>query len=118
MKKIPNPFTPEQLAMLRGELESALAKLERSMKSSRRAARPVKLDQTSVGRLSRIDAIQNQSLTQGLQAREHARAALLAGALARLDEGTYGLCTGCEEAIQFERLSVFPETPTCSRCAR
>lgn len=104
--------------MLRAELEASLTKLERSMQSSRRAARPVKLDQTSVGRLSRIDAIQNQSLTQGLQHREHARAALLASALARLEQGTYGLCTGCEGPIQFERLSVFPETPTCSRCAR
>lgn len=111
-------LSAEQLAMLRAELENALAKLERSMKTSSRAARPVKLDQTSVGRLSRIDAIQNQSLTQGLQQREQAKAALLAGALVRLDKGTYGVCTGCDGAIQFERLLVFPETPTCSRCAR
>lgn len=110
-------LSADQLQPLRADLERALARLERSMKTSARAARPVQLDQTSVGRLSRIDAIQNQSLTQGLRAREDAKSALLRGALKRIDQGTYGLCTGCAGPLQFERLSVFPETPTCSGCA-
>jgi DnaK suppressor protein len=110
-------LTPEQVALLRADLERALAKLERSMKTTRKAARPVKLDQTSVGRLSRMDAMQNQSLTQGLQEREFAKVALLTEALERLEKGTYGICTGCAEPIQFERLMLFPETRTCSRCA-
>jgi DnaK suppressor protein len=110
-------LSEEQLAVLRSELERALAKLERSMKTTRKAARPVKLDQTSVGRLSRMDALQNQSLTQGLQEREQVKAALLREALERLERGAYGVCTGCGEPIQFERLELFPEALTCSRCA-
>jgi DnaK suppressor protein len=110
-------LSDSQLGQLRAALERAVAKLERSMKSSRRAARPVKLDQTTVGRLSRVDAMQNQSLTKGLQARQHFQAAQLADALERMDNGTYVVCTGCGEPIQFERLDLFPETSTCSRCA-
>lgn len=110
-------LTDEQLALLRSELERAIAKLERSMKTTNRAARPVKLDQTSVGRLSRIDAIQNQSLTQGLQARERTKASQLTEALQRLENGTYGVCTGCANPIRFERLALFPEALTCSACA-
>ncbi len=86
------------------------------MKSTRRAARPVKLDQTSVGRLSRIDALQNQQLTQGLQAREEAKYAQILEALASIERGTYGICTGCEQPIPFERLLIFPETLTCATC--
>lgn len=110
-------LTPEQADVLRAELERALAKLTRSMKTTNRAARPVKLDQTSVGRLSRIDALQNQSFTQGLQERERVKAAQLTEALQRLEAGSYGTCEGCGEPIGFERLSLFPETRTCSRCA-
>lgn len=110
-------LTPEQVEVLRGELLRALSKLERSMKTTNRAARPVKLDQASVGRLSRIDAMQNQSLTKGLQERERVKAAHLTEALRRLEEGGYGICTGCGSPIQFERLELFPETPTCAGCA-
>lgn len=117
MKEPQAHLSSEQLADLRSELERALSRLERSMKTTRRSALPVKLDQTSVGRLSRMDAIQNQSLTQGLQEREQRKAAMLIEALERLEAGTYGLCTGCGEGIRFERLLVFPEAFTCSRCA-
>jgi DnaK suppressor protein len=110
-------LSEEQRSVLREELERALSRLARSMRTTRRAARPVKLDQTSVGRLSRIDALQNQSLTQGLQEREQIRVAQLSEALRRLDAGTYGTCTGCGEPIRFERLMLFPEALTCSGCA-
>jgi DnaK suppressor protein len=112
-----NTLSEQQRLLLRDELERALSRLQRSMKTTRRAARPVKLDQTSVGRLSRIDALQNQSLTQGLQEREQIRAAQLQEALQRLDTGRYGMCAGCAEPIHFERLMLFPETLTCSSCA-
>jgi DnaK suppressor protein len=109
-------LTPGQIDQLRDELLRALAKLERSMKISDRAARPVELDQTAVGRLSRIDALQNQGITQGLQAREAARYAQVTHALQRLEQGTYGRCTGCRQTIPFERLLVFPEALTCAAC--
>jgi DnaK suppressor protein len=118
MSASPERFTPEQMRSLREAVESELARLERGLKTTRRAARPVKLDQTSVGRLSRMDAIQNQSLTRGLEARQEQRAAVLRVALERIEQGTYGACEGCGGAIAFERLMLFPETPTCAACAR
>lgn len=113
----PTPLRPEQLGLLREELERALSRLERSMKTSRRAARPVKLDQSSVGRLSRIDALQNQSMTTSLQEREQQKLALLSEALERMEAGRYGSCTGCGGPIAFERLLLFPEARTCASCA-
>jgi DnaK suppressor protein len=109
-------LTAAQLADVREELRRAAQRLERSLEISTRAARPVKLDQTSVGRLSRIDALQNQHLTQELKERESARYAQILEALRRLDGGTYGLCAGCARPIPFERLLVFPETLRCAGC--
>lgn len=107
----------EQQAELRAELLRQLARLERSMLLTSEAARPVELDQTAVGRLSRIDSLQNQGLTKNLREREQVRLARLVEALRRLEAGEYGRCTGCGGQIGYERLSVFPDAPTCIGCA-
>ena len=109
-------LTPDQLAELQSELERQLSRLERSMLVSGEALRPVELDQTSVGRLSRIDSLQNQSMTKSLHEREQIKLALILGALRSLEAGTYGQCSACGGAIPFERLFIFPETSTCQAC--
>lgn len=109
-------LTADQLDELRAELDRQLHRLERSMASTATAMEPVELDQTAVGRLSRIDSLQNQGLTRNLQEREQIKLALIQQAFRRLDEGTYGVCTSCGEGIPFERLFVMPEAPTCARC--
>lgn len=107
----------QQLDELRREIQRQLERLERSMRVTKEAAAPVELDQTAVGRLSRMDSLQNQGLTRNLREREELKLALLKEALARLEAGTYGLCVSCGGEIPFERLYVFPEAPTCSSCA-
>jgi DnaK suppressor protein len=109
-------LTADQLGDLRAELERQLARLQRSMKFTEEAVRPVELDQTAVGRLSRMDSIQNQSLSRELQDREVARLSQIHGALSRIDRGAYGTCVECGEPIVFERLFVFPEAPECAAC--
>lgn len=107
---------PVQLAELRAELEAALARLARSMRISDEAAKPVELDQTAVGRLSRMDSLQSQSMAKSLRDRERVQLALIREALTRFDEGRYGLCTACGTEIPFGRLAIFPEAATCQAC--
>lgn len=115
MTSVKPALTPDQIAQLRGELERTLTRLERNAKINGNG-RPGEIDQSAVGRLSRIEALQNQGLTQNLQDREQLQLALVAEALLRLDAGTYGLCTSCHAPIRYERLVVFPETRTCTGC--
>jgi len=82
-----------------------------------RILEPVRLEPDSVGRLSRIDELQNQALTRNLREREQLKLGGLLGALRRLEAGTYGLCAECGGAIPFDRLDVFPETATCVACS-
>ncbi len=110
-------LSQDQLDELRAELDRQLRKLRRSMAVTDEALRPVELDQTAVGRLSRMDSLQNQSLTQNLRERESGKLGQLQEALARFSDGTYGVCVLCGGAIPFERLFVFPETPSCAACA-
>jgi DnaK suppressor protein len=106
-----------QLEDLHSELERQLRKLQRSMRTTNRAMKPVQLDQSSAGRLSRIDNLQTQGLTAGLQAREQAKLGQILEALKRMEGGTYGACIVCGEPVAFERLMVFPEAPNCAACA-
>lgn len=110
-------LTDDQVTELHQELTRQLRRLERSMKLTDEAARPVELDQTAVGRLSRMDSLQNQGLTKSLQERERIKLARLKEALARVEAGTYGVCPECGADIPFGRLSVFPEAPSCAACS-
>jgi DnaK suppressor protein len=109
-------LTVQQRTELEAELRRQLQRLERSMELSHEAARTVELDQTAVGRLSRMDSLQNQGLTRSLQERERLKLAQLQEALQRLELGTYGICTECSAEIPFGRLLVFPEAPDCATC--
>ena len=111
-----NPLTDVQRTELRQELERQLGKLEKSMTMTDEALKPVELDQAAVGRLSRMDSLQNQSMAKGLRERETLRLALIQEALRRLDSGAYGTCAECGGQIPFERLFVFPESATCKSC--
>jgi len=109
-------LTSVQLAELRADLDRQLAKLIKSMVVTDAALEPVALDQTAVGRLSRIDSLQNQGLTRNLREREEVKLALIQKSLERMEKGTYGACTTCGNPVPFERLVVFPEAPTCADC--
>jgi DnaK suppressor protein len=123
MAEVPDPLrpggrvSPEEIADLRAQLEAELRRLLRSMEATEAAARPVELDQQAVGRLARMGSLQNQHLTQNLKEREQIRVTALAGALKRIEGGTYGICVECEEPIPAGRLMVMPEAEHCSGCA-
>ena len=109
--------TAEQLAELRNDIEAELARLQRSMEVTAEALKPVELDQAAVGRLSRMDELQNQAMTRNLAEREAMKLGGLLAALRRMDNGSFGACTECGARIPFARLEVFPETATCLECA-
>ncbi len=111
------PLPPDMLEELRVDLERQLERLERSMSVTEEAVRPVQLDQQAVGRLSRMDSLQNQQMSRNLQEREQARYAALQAALERIREDVYGTCTRCGDGIEVGRLIVMPEVEHCPACA-
>ena len=110
------PLTPDQIEDFRQDLERELSRLKRSMGASERASEVVELDQTAVGRLSRMDSLQSQSMAKSLQEREQVTLALILEALRRVEEGAYGLCVDCGSPISIGRLTVFPESRECAVC--
>ena len=82
------------------------------------AAQTVELDQSKVGRLSRMDAIQGQAMAQASVERQSHTLLLIGEALARIDEGQYGLCLECDETIAVARLEIDPSAKFCIKCAQ
>ena len=78
----------------------------------------VTLDQQSVGRLSRMDALQLQAMAQATQRRRAARGLRIKAALARIDQGEFGYCQDCGEEIGHDRLDLDPTVPACVSCAK
>ena len=110
-------LTPDQLGEMRELLERELTRLLRSIGITETATATVTLDQTAVGRLSRMDSLQSQALAKGLAEREQVRLAHLQEALKRMDDGSYGICTECGTPLDFGRLLVLPEAPNCAGCS-
>lgn len=107
-------LTDAQLAELRSDLAALVAELEGLLKLAAESSRPVELDQASTGRISRVDAIQQQQMAAAGRRRHQVRLRLVRAAQANED---YGICRRCEEPIGYGRLKARPETSHCVRCA-
>ena len=81
------------------------------------AQKTVRLDQTSVGRLSRMDALQQQAMARATQGRRDVTRQRIARALDRIETGDYGLCLDCGEPIPLKRLELDPTVTLCISCA-
>ena len=101
----------------RRNLLARLVELEEEDRLSEADRAPVTLDQDSVGRLSRIDAMQVQAMALAAQRRRRAERDRIAAALSRLDEDEFGYCTACGEAIADGRLRHDPSVMLCIACA-
>lgn len=99
-------------------LHARLKALEDSSNATGTDRGPVTLDQQSVGRLSRMDALQGQAMAQEQERRRAHERARIELALRRVEEGTYGLCEECGEPIAARRLEVDPAAIYCVPCQR
>jgi DnaK suppressor protein len=81
------------------------------------AARTVELDQTKVGRLSRMDAIQAQAMALESKRRREIHLRQIDAALTRIDNDDYGRCIDCDETIALRRLEFDPAATRCIHCA-
>lgn len=80
--------------------------------------KPVEVDQTTTGRLSRMDALQSQAMDIEIERRRQRELQRIDAALQRINEGTYGDCVACGEEIAAKRLENDPTTPVCINCAQ
>ena len=106
----------ERILYFRKQLETLSKEVNGALNASKDSANVVELD-TAIGRLSRMDAMQNQQMALELRRRQENQLLRIKNALQRMDQGRYGLCGKCKQPIAEERLEISPDTVVCVRCA-
>lgn len=113
-------MTDEEIARLHTRITDRLVELEAEEATARSGREQVTLDQTSVGRLSRMDALQRQAMAQATARRRAAELTRLTDAARRLKTAPdeYGWCDDCGEPIGLRRLEADPSLRRCLDCTR
>ena len=105
-----------QLAELRADLEQLAEDLAGQLDRLGEDSRPVTLDQQAVGRLSRMDAMQQQQMAAANAGHIRAHLSRVQRALAAMESGDFGICQDCGGDIAFARLKIRPDSPLCVAC--
>jgi DnaK suppressor protein len=113
----PDPDQEELRARYQARLQAEAEALRGASGRTRDARRPVVLEQQSVGRLSRMDAMQQQAMAAAMEARRGARLRAIGAAMRRMEEDEFGWCEACGGLIGFARLDLDPTLPRCVDCA-
>jgi DnaK suppressor protein len=106
-----------KLKDFRKALDTLAAKIRDADAETMGERAPVELDQQTVGRLSRMDALQVQAMAMETSRRRGTQLRRITAALARIDEGEFGYCLKCGDEIAARRIELDPATPLCIGCA-
>lgn len=108
---------PEKVQHYRKLLQNLRKEIKEYLASSKGASETVELD-TAIGRLSRMDAMQDQQMALELRRRREMQLQRIQAAFERMSLGTYGQCLSCKQLISEERLELSPDAPLCVKCSR
>ncbi|MBV1895930.1 MAG: TraR/DksA C4-type zinc finger protein [Rhodobacteraceae bacterium] len=105
------------IARITDKIQARLREIKVQDQLGQDAQAVVELDQQAIGRLSRMDAMQHQAMARAQQSRRNTEILRLNAALVRMDEGEYGYCEDCGDAIAAKRLEFDPAASKCITCA-
>ena len=110
------PLTDSQIRELQDKLTAMESELRQALSDSKASSEPVKLDQQLMGRVSRIDAIQQQNMAAASRAKQELLLRKVVLALRLIGEEEYGYCRQCDEPVGYARLKIKPEATLCIAC--
>lgn len=109
-------MTPDDLKQIRQRAERKKADLEDRIQEYRELTKPIPPSE-AIGRVSRMDAINNRSVNEAALRQLERELEGLIKAMDRMREEKYGKCLRCGEDIPTGRLMLMPGATRCVRCA-
>jgi DnaK suppressor protein len=109
--------TDIDLKYFKKRLEERLKDIIEGQENKKIGTAPIELDQARIGRLSRMDAIQQQAISKAASRLIDVERQRIQSALARMRADEYGYCIVCEEDIAEGRLQFDPSVLICITCA-
>lgn len=99
------------------KIKEKIGRTEKIVADYKELTKPVAPD-VAIGRVSRMDAINNKSVTEAALRQAEEKLLQLKYALTKVDSPDFGICTKCREPIPSERILIKPESIHCVNCAR
>ncbi len=109
-------MTKEERAELKSKIKTAIILTEEKIKGMESMAEPI-TPENSIGRISRMDAINNKSVVEAALRTARKRLNSLKLAVSKVEDENFGLCSMCKNPIPAARLMYMPESTRCVRCA-
>jgi len=109
-------MTSEDRAALKSKIKELIVKYEHDIKETEKMTQPI-APENSLGRISRMDAINNKSVMEASLRNKISKRNKLKMALIQVDKDGFGICSGCSKQINPKRLMFMPEVVKCIRCA-
>lgn len=109
-------LSPEEKEKIKEAILRKAEELDDRIMEYRELTKPIP-PSDAIGRVSRMDAINNKSVNEAALRQAEKQRQGLDRALQRLDDDRFGLCTRCGEAIPTGRIMLMPGALTCVRCA-
>ena len=109
-------MTKEEKATIKKTIKSELVQIKNQIAKLRELTKPISPD-CSLGRLTRVEAMNEQVINLKILDETRTRETRLINALRRVEHEMFGICIECEESIGVGRMLVRPESVRCVRCA-
>ncbi|WP_319590243.1 TraR/DksA C4-type zinc finger protein [uncultured Draconibacterium sp.] len=103
-------------AEIRAQLIAEIAKTEKLIQEYSELTKPVE-PENAIGRISRMDAINNKSVTEATLRKAKDKLEKLKFALSKVDDDDFGLCVKCKKSIPLGRILIMPQALTCVSCS-
>ena len=110
-------MTTEERTELKETIQTKLVETQLKIIALEEATKPIS-PENSIGRVSRMDAINNKSVAEAALRIARKQYASLKISLTKIDSVEFGICMHCKKGIQPKRLMFMPESTKCVRCAR
>ena len=94
----------------------AIEKTEKKVSSYREITKPVE-PENAIGRISRMDAINNKSVSEAALRKAEEKLSQLKYILTKIDSDDFGICARCGNPIPVERILFVPQSIYCVRCS-
>ncbi len=106
----------EDKIVFREKLEEEIKKTEQQIEELEEQTQPIP-PENSLGRITRMDAINNKSVAEANLRRAKRKMGKLAASMAKIDHPDFGNCSVCSSPIPVGRLMIMPESTHCVNCA-
>jgi DnaK suppressor protein len=101
---------------IRNRIQEEISKTEEVINEYRELVKPI-APENAIGRVSRMDAINNKSVNEAALRESMTKLSRLQYVLSKVDTADFGLCIKCTSPIPVERILIRPESTHCVKCA-